>query len=67
METFKPWDQLTADEKIERLHHDLSRFIERSEEHQAVRHQALEAVKAHLAATEGELKRIAARLARLER
>ncbi len=67
MESFKPWDQLTADEKIERLRHDLSSFVERSDEQNTIRHQAVDALKTRLAATEAELKRIAARLGKMER
>lgn len=67
METYKPWDQLAADEKVERLRHDLHSFIERSDEQHAIRNQAIGALKARLELIEAELRHMATRLGRLER
>lgn len=64
---YKPWEQLTAEEKTERLHHDLTRFIEHANEQSVIQSHMIEAMKAHLATIEAELKKLATRLARLER
>ncbi len=67
MQPYKSWDELNADEKNGWLHNNLSRFIEHSNEQGIVRNLALEALKARVAALETELRRMASRLARLER
>lgn len=67
MEAYKPWEQLTAEEKTERLHHDLTRFIEHATEQSVIQGHTIEALKARLTAIEAELKKLATRLARLER
>ena len=67
MQPYKSWDELNADEKNGWLHNNLSQFIEHSNEQGIVRNLALEALKARVAALETELRRMASRLARLER
>jgi len=64
MDGYKTWDQLTTDEKIERLHHELSSFAERWNEQAMIRGHNLDA---QLRSVQAELKRLAAGLARLER
>lgn len=66
-DAFKPWEQLTPDEKSSRLRLNLSRFIEHANEQNIVRNLALDALKTRVAVLEAELKRMTSRMARLER
>lgn len=67
MEPYKSWEQLTPDEKNGWLRHNLCRFIEHTNEQGIVRNLAVDVLKARLERVEAELKRMAARMARLER
>lgn len=67
MQPYKSWDQLTAEERNGWLRDSLSRFIEHSNELGIVRNLALETLKARVTALEAQLKRMASRMARLER
>ncbi len=53
-----PWETLTSEQKIERLHHELERFLQHDRENLVLRNARYEELKDRVAELEKVLKRM---------